>query len=116
VQIQTAAAQFNRNNFLFFGSIAEEQTPYTFCRVRGGTVSALKPAEDGNGIILRLWNGMDSEQKAEVAFPDMTVTAVEETRLDETPVSGNPGITHTSDGFSIKLPPKKIQTLRIKTK
>lgn len=82
-------------------------------RIQGAVVlSALKPAEDGSGVIVRLQNPSDVPQRAslEVGFPFQAVVACS---LDE---SADDGATLRvkRDGtlLSLDIPPHRLATLR----
>jgi len=74
-------------------------------------VSALKPAEDGEGMILRVLNPTDSGETARVRF-GVPVVAVEPVRLDETPTSG--GVQRDGDVAAVEVPGHALRTLRVR--
>lgn len=75
-------------------------------------LSALKPAEDGDGIVLRVLNPTDETVVATVDL-GLPVTSVESSRLDETP-DGRP---LASEGSRLELPvgPHQLRSVRVRT-
>jgi alpha-mannosidase/mannosylglycerate hydrolase len=84
-------------------------------------LSALKPADDGDGLVLRLLNPTDATLAARVrlGFP---VRAVEAVRLDETPLdevvqvdTGAPlGAEVPMDMLHLALPPHAVRSVRVR--
>ena len=78
---------------------------------RALVVSALKPAEDGRGVVLRVLNPTDDplEARVEVGLPSAAVEAV---RLDETPAAGE---IVRRDGRLLRfaVPPHALRSLRL---
>lgn len=72
-------------------------------------ISALKLAEDKNGVILRVWNNSDQQQDA-VITTALPVTSAAKTTFDETFVDGL-GVKNGCIKFA--LGPHKIQTIRM---
>ncbi len=111
---QEKAALCNRRNYLFTGTFEQtEQSGMSFCQVHGAAVSALKPAEDGDGIIIRLWNGMPESRQAHVSFPCLSIAEVIDTMLDESPCMSQDPPALSGNNFSLSIGPKKIRTFRI---
>jgi mannosylglycerate hydrolase len=75
-------------------------------RVTGGLLTALKPAEDGDGYILRVSNPTDRTVTAGLELP--TAAQVSEARLDETPQATNVALE------AFELPPYALRTLRVR--
>lgn len=73
-------------------------------------ISAIKQAENGDGIIVRLWNSDDRALDLTVSTV-LPITAVELVRMDETHISDMPV---ENNGFSCKLGAHKIETFRLK--
>jgi len=73
-------------------------------------LSALKPAEDGDGCVLRLSNPTDQARTAlvRVAFPVRQATSV---RLDETP--DEQPLTHDGTSLEIPLGPHALRSVRL---
>ena len=84
-----------------------------FLSFAGGTVhlSALKPAENGDGTILRLYNPTAEHTEDTVIF-SRTFRQIKETRMDEEPLSGG-FVTKKGTSFTIRLPAFKVRTFRI---
>jgi len=83
-----------------------------FIHVDGGMVTTcLKPAENGDGMILRFYNPEQTAKDVTVTLDPMwELKTVAQVRLDETqdtPVSVN------ENGFHVQVGPKKIMTFRI---
>ncbi len=70
-------------------------------------VSAIKRAESGEGIVLRLWNtGSENENvRIDTMLP---VTSVKKLRMDEAYLSD---IQFVDKGFDLEVKPHKIETL-----
>jgi len=73
-------------------------------------LSALKPAEDGDGIVVRVLNPTAREQRAELAL-GLPVARASFVRLDESPAGGAPAV----DGSTLRFPvgPHALRTLRV---
>ncbi|MCD8104871.1 MAG: glycosyl hydrolase-related protein [Lachnospiraceae bacterium] len=75
-------------------------------------VETVKPAEDGNGIILRIYEYENARTKASVRFGlGKKLAGVQECSLLEEPV-GEPA-AHTDDGFEFTIQPFEIKTFRV---
>jgi alpha-mannosidase len=73
-------------------------------------LSALKEAEDGQGLVVRLYNIADGPAEGEVRFEDAW-QAVERTNLNEEPL----GPAEVRDGWvRLSLRPNEIATLRFR--
>ncbi len=72
-------------------------------------ISAVKPAEDDSGIIIRFYNPMDTVEKAKFEFgcniSNAHLCKMDETRIEEIQANGNQ--------VYCKIEPKKIMTLLI---
>lgn len=80
-------------------------------RVQGALVSAFKPAENGDGVILRLFNPTRGTRKASVEFPP-SVQHVQETRLDES-MPEDLGAVSAQSAITLELLPFAVRTLRL---
>ncbi len=74
-------------------------------------VSALKPADDGDGIVLRLLNPTDQPLRAEVTL-GIPTQAIEGIRLDETPLGEH--VSRDGDIVEIELPPHALRSLLLR--
>jgi hypothetical protein len=72
---------------------------------------ALKRAENGHGVILRLWNTTAATQQTGITFPSMRINSVLQNTLTEVD-TGHP-IPADPHGFELTLDPMAISTLRI---
>ncbi len=75
-------------------------------------ISSIKPAEDGGGMIVRLWNPDDSTQSDTLRF-SQTVTAVTRTDLRELPLDENPTLNMTDHAVTVEVEPRKLVTLKL---
>lgn len=77
-------------------------------------VSAVKQAEDGSGLIIRVFNPSDSVQEAEFAF-GLSIAEAFRCRMDEGVLTG---IQLAADGgsFPAAVEPKKIATFKVVVK
>ena len=75
-------------------------------------VSAIKPAEDGKGIVVRLWNPTSQPQRATVRFwkPVRRAQAV---KLNEEPDADAPSPTVRGSAVTVKATAHRIVTLRV---
>jgi alpha-mannosidase/mannosylglycerate hydrolase len=99
------------------GAPAERRSaPDAAPRVRGALVSALKPAESGDGAVLRLVNPTPDARTAEVDLPAWA-GAVHEVRLDETPATDAGPRLATGDGaVAVALGPYGVRSLHLSTR
>ncbi len=76
----------------------------------GIVLSALKPAEDGRGAIVRVLNPTDTPRDAVLTL-GLPVAAIESVRLDERPDGG----AFTRDGAILRVPvqPRQLRSLRL---
>lgn len=83
----------------------------SFLRVHGTNVvmSALKRAEDGRGLVVRLYNPSTHKQTATIACASKIMSA-EELTLEEVRVAG---LTPSGKSVSVTLGKKKIVTVRL---
>jgi len=80
---------------------------------RSVLLSALKRAEDGRGLILRLWNMDTTFVKARVTFPQLLLERVTRTNI----VEEDEATIETSDPhtFTLELAPQEVVTCRVET-
>ncbi len=84
----------------------------SFCRVKGALVSAYKKAENGDDVILRLYNISDQALETEVGFFEPPINVVE-VALSEAPVAQPLPLRISNDKVSLLVPAKKLITLKI---
>lgn len=87
-------------------------TPLLSLARNGLQLSALKPAEDGDGFVVRVLNPTDAALEADVTF-GIALAAVESVRLDETPDGGS--ASHDGAVVRCDVPPHGLRSLRIRT-
>jgi len=75
-------------------------------------VETLKPAEDGKGLILRLYESHGSHARATLTFSG-TLNAVEHVDLLEEPLAADVGLEHAGERVSLRLRPFQVVTLRV---
>ena len=93
------------------GVLSAEDSFFTFdAPEKSVMISALKKAENGEGIVLRIWNttGNDEEVKISTILP---ITSVTRARLDEQEIEK---VELADKSFTIKLGAHKIETLILK--
>ncbi len=73
----------------------------------------VKPAEDGDGVILRLYECENAQTAAEVTFGmGLTLQSLQECSLLEEPL-GEP-LEHEENGFTFRIRPFEIRTFRVR--
>lgn len=94
-----------------FGSLPSELNFLRFSTPRLA-LSSLKKAEDGNGLILRVFNPSAKAVKGSVEFfrPLRKVTPV---NLNEEPLAGRTEMPVSGKSFSLGIGPKKIESFRM---
>ncbi len=75
-------------------------------------VETLKPAEDGDGLVARLYESHGSHAKATLTFAG-AVKSVRHVDLLEQPLSDDIGLEHEGARVSLRLRPFQVVTLRI---
>lgn len=88
--------------------LPERQTLLTV-EPRTVLVTALKPAEDGNGIVLRLLNPTDAPLEARIGL-GFAAARSESVRCDESPCDA--ALVMRKDGVLVTLPPHGLRSLR----
>jgi hypothetical protein len=88
---------------------------HSYLRIDPGNVlvSALKPADDGRGLIVRLWNPGDQVVMAKVSLPDTPVSAGLTTDLLERDTGGRYEMVAGSIG--VPCGPREFVTVRLLT-
>jgi len=112
--VQRCAARANAAPFtvpIADGSVL--RSPRSFIQAEGAAVSAIKRAEDGNGLIVRLWNGTANDASARLTIDAGEIVAARRVRLDETPEPHTPPLPFTPHAISLDIPAKTIVTLRV---
>jgi alpha-mannosidase len=87
-------------------------TSSSFCQIDAPNVSLLtfKPAEDGDGYILRTIEQEGQETAVTISLPWVTIVQAVETNLVEE--DGQP-LSYTAHTVQITLPPFAIRTIRV---
>lgn len=101
------AAQFGRGSRT--GILPLESA--SFLELENGNLqfSCIKPAEDGCGIVVRLFNPTDEEAADNLLCKAGCLSVL---RLDETPL-GIPEVPEVPGVFPLRVPAKKIHTVRL---
>ena len=72
----------------------------------------VKPAEDGNGVILRVYEYENARTKAAITFGmGHKIASVQECNLMEEPEGGL--LEHTEESFAFVIKPYEIKTYRV---
>jgi alpha-mannosidase len=77
----------------------------------GLLLSALKPAEDGDGCVLRVLNSTDRALDAVVRL-GLPVSGPEAVQLDETPCPGE--LSLRDDRLRFAVPPRALRSVRLR--
>jgi hypothetical protein len=72
--------------------------------------TALKPAEDGDGAILRLLNATDAARRVRIRV-GIPIVGARLVRLDEHPIAGP--VEHDGDEVRIEVPPRALRSIRL---
>ena len=108
---QTEAADLNQPLSAVNGIPGES---YGFAGVKGDSVvlETVKRSEDGDGIILRLYESRNKRVNAKVSLSCAPVTVTECNLLEE-PVDEAGGLMIDQDGFSFVIKPYEIKTYKV---
>lgn len=74
-------------------------------------LTALKKAEDGSAIILRLWNTSGAPRETTVRFPSVRIRKVRRTNVTEQKSRGT--VQATAHRFNVRMKPNGICTLEV---
>ena len=109
---QKEAADLNQPLSAVNGGIPGES--YGFAGVKGDSVvlETVKRSEDGDGIILRLYESRNKRVNAKVSLSCAPVTVTECNLLEE-PVDEAGGLMIDQDGFSFVIKPYEIKTYKV---
>ena len=109
---QKEAADLNQPLSAVNGGMPGES--YGFAGVKGDSVvlETVKRSEDGNGIILRLYESRNKRVNAKVSLSCAPVTVTECNLLEE-PVDEAGGLMIDRDGFSFVIKPYEIKTYKV---
>ncbi|WP_373264782.1 alpha-mannosidase [Hungatella hathewayi] len=109
---QKEAADLNQPLSAVNGGIPGES--YGFAGVKGDSVvlETVKRSEDGDGIILRLYESRNKRVNAKVSLSCAPVTVTECNLLEE-PVDEAGGLMIDRDGFSFVIKPYEIKTYKV---
>jgi len=88
-------------------------SPFVQCDNEAVVVETLKPAEDGNGLIVRLYESHGSHARATLTFA-AALKSVEHVSLLEEPLADDIGLDHQGSRVSLRLRPFQIVTLRVR--
>ena len=109
---QKEAADLNQPLSAVNGGMPGES--YGFAGVKGDSVvlETVKRSEDGNGIILRLYESRNKRVNAKVSLSCAPVTVTECNLLEE-PADEAGGLMIDRDGFSFVIKPYEIKTYKV---
>ena len=109
---QKEAADLNQPLSAVNGGMPGES--YGFAGVKGDSVvlETVKRSEDGDGIILRLYESRNKRVNAKVSLSCAPVTVTECNLLEE-PVDEAGGLMIDQDGFSFVIKPYEIKTYKV---
>ena len=109
---QKEAADLNQPLSAVNGGMPGES--YGFAGVKGDSVvlETVKRSEDGNGIILRLYESRNKRMNAKVSLSCAPVMVTECNLLEE-PVDEAGGLMIDQDGFSFVIKPYEIKTYKV---
>ena len=109
---QKEAADLNQPLSAVNGGMPGES--YGFAGVKGDSVvlETVKRSEDGNGIILRLYESRNKRVNAKVSLSCAPVTVTECNLLEE-PIDEAGGLMIDRDGFSFVIKPYEIKTYKV---
>ena len=82
------------------------------CETEAVVIDTLKPAEDGNGLIVRLYESFGSHAPATLAFAE-PLQAVEVVDLLERPLADASPLEVQGDAVQVSLRPFQVLTLRV---
>jgi alpha-mannosidase len=86
---------------------------------RNVVLSSVKKAEDGNALVLRLYNASEDTTEAAIHLP-FVPASIHQVGMDENPrdvVGTGTGPVHINDErVTVEIPPKKVVTLRVERK
>jgi alpha-mannosidase len=113
--------RFVQKDFLEAESMPDYRAPSPVLPACGGLIAvdsvcvttALKPAESGQGMVLRLYNPTDRDEPVRITVASThEVLSAERVRLDETPVES----LAPANTFALSAGPRKIVSLRIEAR
>jgi hypothetical protein len=92
--------------------LLKPDTPLLSLQRTGVVLSAVKPAEDGRGFIIRILNPTGQPRDAHLAL-GVPIASAESVRLDETRDGG--GCVRDRNTLHCTLPPHSLRSLRVRT-
>jgi alpha-mannosidase len=106
------AAKLNQAAYAVNGGVPGTVTSYAALDKNNVVLETIKQAEDGDGIILRIYECENALTKAHVSLGlGSKVTSIEECNLIEEKIGSVP---KTENGFDISIKPYEIKTYRIR--
>jgi hypothetical protein len=112
--IQELAEASAAQTLAYAGVFAKPAAPLSLLHIEGSAPASVKPAEDGDGIIVRLWNGTSQPRRARVCVPWATIQTALLVRLDETVEPAGPALSVSTHAVALDVPAKAICSLRLR--
>lgn len=86
---------------------------FVSCQQDAVVIETVKPAEDGDGLIVRLYEAHGGQSKASLAFAE-SMKSVEVVNLLEEPMESDVDLRHRGHQVNLRLRPFQIVTLRVR--
>lgn len=105
------ASKLNQSAYAVLGGVPGTTTSYASVNKSNVILETVKMAEDGNGVILRLYECDNALTKAHISLAEISsVTKIEECNLIEEKVAD---VEKAGDGFDFTIKPFEIKSFRL---